>query len=371
MKHYHFSRSDTAVAKLAAILLMMLHHLFGFTDRILPEHMYHSIHMYQGQPVEAVICASFKVCVAFFLFLSGYGTYLGMRKKRDMSAAIAGRIKRLLVCIWQVMLIYVPIDFFLGVTKVNITSSWDITYDFQSVLLSMLGFEKYNGEWWFVMPYLVLLMLTPLLVRFLRRRKGDFFTDFLVVFGLALFSVYGLPKLLTYGMFETFGPSVWGILLRNVAYLLPIYLMGMVFARHQVFSYYHQILPKGILQYPVLLFIAIAGFYLRYKVGGNYDFFLVGPMIYAVVGLVKKIPGVAWTARKLGRYITLVWLIHTFYIFQFGQGFIYSFGNPFLIFLVLAVVSFGSAAAVYWLFAGLGRWLHKLTEKKRGSRAAS
>ena len=69
MKHYHFSKSDTAIAKLIAILLMMLHHLFGFTDRIAPENMYHSLHIYQGQPLEAVICASFKVCVAFFLFL--------------------------------------------------------------------------------------------------------------------------------------------------------------------------------------------------------------------------------------------------------------------------------------------------------------
>ena len=76
MKHYHFSKSDTSIAKLIAITLMLLHHLFGFTDRILPENMYQSLYMFRGQPIEAVICASFKVCVAFFLFLSGYGTYL-------------------------------------------------------------------------------------------------------------------------------------------------------------------------------------------------------------------------------------------------------------------------------------------------------
>ena len=52
------------------------------------------------------------------------------------------------------MIIFVPIDFILGVTKVNLTSSWTIQYDFESIILSMLGFEKYNGEWWFVMPYI-------------------------------------------------------------------------------------------------------------------------------------------------------------------------------------------------------------------------
>ena len=130
--------------------------------------------------------------------------------------------------------------------------------------------------------------------------------------------------------------------------------------KYQVFSYYHQILPKGILSYPVLLFVAAAGFYMRYKLGSSYDFFLVGPMIYACVMLIKKIPGVIWVSKKAGRYITFVWLIHSFYVFQFGQKFIYSFGNPILIFIVLAVVSFASAAAVYWLFTGLSKGVKKI-----------
>ena len=305
MKHYHFSKSDTSIAKLIAITLMLLHHLFGFTDRILPENMYQSLYMFRGQPIEAAICASFKVCVAFFLFLSGYGTYLSLRKSKSISKMIANRIFRFLKYIWQVMIIFVPIDFILGVTKVNLTSSWTIQYDFESIILSMLGFEKYNGEWWFVMPYIFLLIMTPLMFRFLQRKKADF-------------------------------------------------------AKYQVFSYYHQILPKGILSYPVLLFVAAAGFYMRYKLGSSYDFFLVGPMIYACVMLIKKIPGVIWVSKKAGRYITFVWLIHSFYVFQFGQKFIYSFGNPILIFIVLAVVSFASAAAVYWLFTGLSKGVKKI-----------
>lgn len=360
MKHYHFSKSDTAIAKLIAILLMMLHHLFGFTDRIAPENMYHSLHIYQGQPLEAVICASFKVCVAFFLFLSGYGTYLSIRKSKNISQTIATRIYRLLKNVWQVMLIFVPIDFALGVTKVNLTASWTIHYDFESIILSMLGFEKYNSEWWFVMPYIVLLMMTPLLFRFLKRKNGDFFTDFLVVLGGALFSLYGIQKLLNYDMFADFKGTVWGILLSNVVYLLPVYLFGMIFAKYQVFSYYHQILPRGIWRYPVLIFIAVACFFMRYRVGSAYDFFLVGPMIYACVMCAKKIPGVTWISGKVAKYITLVWLTHSFYVFQFGQKFIYSFKNPILIFMVLIGVSFATAIAIYWLFVGLSKGINKI-----------
>ena len=57
--------------------------------------------------------------------------------------------------------------------------------------------------------------------RFLQRKKADFFTDFLVVFGIALFSLYGIPKLMSYDMLIDFKGTVWGILLCNVCFLPP------------------------------------------------------------------------------------------------------------------------------------------------------
>ena len=50
------------------------------------------------------------------------------------------------------------------------------------------------------MPYIFLLMMTPLMFRFLQRKKADFFTVFLIVLGIALFSLYGIPKLMNYDM---------------------------------------------------------------------------------------------------------------------------------------------------------------------------
>lgn len=360
MKGFYFSRSDTSIAKLIAILLMILHHLFGFTDRILPEHMYQSLHMFRGQPVEAVICGSFKICVALFLFLSGYGTYISVRKKKNISRVIANKIKGLLTFVWQAMFVFVPIDYFLGVTKVNLSSTWQIRYNLKDILLGMLGFEKFNSEWWFVMPYLVLLMMTPLLLRFLKRKRSDFFTDFLITFGIAMFSAYGINQMLTYPMWESFAPSTWGILFRNVVYLLPIYLMGMLFAKYQVFSYFYRISPESVLRYVIWFFTAFGSMYLRYKLEtGIYDFLLAGPVIFSMVCLLRGIRAVVWVSGKVSRYITLVWLTHSFYIFQFGQDIVYYFQNPIAITMVEIVLAFGTAAGVYWLFY----WLKKIWKK--------
>lgn len=356
MKRFRFTKTDTSIAKLIAILLMILHHLFGFTNRILPEYMYESLHIVQGKPIEELICFSFKICVAMFLFLSGYGVFISVRKRKNISKVIAGRIKGLLVFVWEAMIVFVPIDYFLGITKVNITSTWKIGYNLKNIILSMLGFEKYNSEWWFVMPFMVLLMLTPLLIRFIQRRRADFFTDFLVVFGVAMFSSFGLSQLLTYPLFATFAPSVWGILLRNVVQLLPIYMMGMLYAKYQAFSYLYAISPKSIMRYPVWIFVAFGSMYLRYKYNnGMYDFMLVGPMIFSMVCTVRNISGVAFLANKASRYITLVWLTHSFYIFQFGQGIVYHFRNPFVIFGVELILAFGTAFVIYWFFYQLRR----------------
>lgn len=363
MKHYHFSKEDTSVAKLIAIILMVLHHLFGFTDRIPSDYMYKTIHMWHGKPIEALVCSSFSLCVAFYLFLSGYGTFLSTRKCKNLSKTIAERIRRLLILIWEVMLIYVPIDYLLGVEKVNITAKWSIKYDMQSIILSMLGFEKYNGEWWYIMPYIFLLMLTPIFIYFFRRKKSDFFTDFIIVFGIALFAIYGYNKLVTYGMFENIYYSEWGPITANFIHFLPIYLMGMLYAKCQVFSYYDEVLPSGKIRYVVLIIIACMGFYMRYKLGSSYDFFLVGPVVFATVIIVRKIPLALRVAEKTARYNTLIWLIHSFYIYQFGQKFVYSFKYPILIFVVEAVISFASAVAVYWLFAGIKKCYKKIRTK--------
>lgn len=352
-----FTKTDTAIAKLAAIVFMILHHLFGFTDRILPQNMYNSLFVLHGRPIEEIICAPLNLCVVMFLLLSGYGTYITMRKEKNISKAVAGRIFNLLVTVCEVMLIFVPIDYFLGVRKANITASWEISYNLKSIILGMLGFEKYNSEWWFILPFMVLLMMTPLLLRLVGRKKNDFFTSFLIIFGVGIFSWLGINTLLTFEMFKEFAYTVWGTLLRNTLHFLPAYAMGMVFARFQVFSWLYRISPRSFLRYPVWLFVLSGSLYLRHTFNASmYDFLLAAPIIFSIVCLFRELPPVVWLANKASRYITLVWLTHSFYIYQFGQGIVYASHNPVLIFCTELVLAFGTAVVIYRIFYGLRRW---------------
>lgn len=354
-----FSKTDTAIAKFAAIGMMMFHHLFTFPDRIPKGKMYHSIASLGGQPVEEVVSYYCRLCVAMFLFLSGYGIYIQLRKKKYITTYIANKIKGLLMTLWKVMWIFVPIAMALGVKKVNISSLWDIEYTPLNFVLNMIGFPKgvhpFNGEWWFITAYLFLLIGVPAVFAWLRRSRDNFFSDLIVVMLIFLFSTTFYEKLLTYPVMEGFYRSPWCSVIRDILGVLPPFLMGFMFAKNQIFEYFRTKFRHPVSRLVVSFAVCLVTFVFRWKLNtSNYDFMLVGFVVPAVVTILQVIPGIPWLAQKISRYVTYIWLIHSFYCYMFAGEFIYSFRYALVIWLVLAVISYVSAVAVHWFWRGLG-----------------
>lgn len=75
-----FTKDHVLIAKAIAILLMFIHHLFVFPNRII-ENEYSSIGQYNGKNIEIYIGIFGKICVAMYLFLSGYGMAVLNKKK--------------------------------------------------------------------------------------------------------------------------------------------------------------------------------------------------------------------------------------------------------------------------------------------------
>ena len=65
-----FSKKDTALVKGIAILMMLFHHCFESTGRYAGYEM-NFFPLTESQTV--TIASFFKICVALFVFLSGYG----------------------------------------------------------------------------------------------------------------------------------------------------------------------------------------------------------------------------------------------------------------------------------------------------------
>lgn len=82
-----FRREDTKLVKGFAILLMLYHHLFAFPNRIQDGSSYISLFSVLGIDSAELLGLFGKMCVALFLFLGGYGTWVSYQAKRKKLAA--------------------------------------------------------------------------------------------------------------------------------------------------------------------------------------------------------------------------------------------------------------------------------------------
>ena len=78
-----FSRDDTKMVKGFAIILMLYHHLFAFPNRIQDGSSYITLLTFTNVDSAMLIGLFGKMCVALFLFLGGYGTWMSFQAKRD------------------------------------------------------------------------------------------------------------------------------------------------------------------------------------------------------------------------------------------------------------------------------------------------
>lgn len=89
MENY-FTKEDTKIIKGIAIILMLIHHLWGFPDRIIGGELKHILNI-DGKSIISLIGAYGKICVSIFFFLGGYGIYMNAKKKNfDLLEKIKG-----------------------------------------------------------------------------------------------------------------------------------------------------------------------------------------------------------------------------------------------------------------------------------------
>lgn len=170
------SRQDTSVMKGIAILAMLFHHMYGSIPiDIVP---------YSG--VLQWIGWLGKVCVALFLFCSGYGLtsqYVHPKSVLDDAKFILRRLVKFYLNYWVVFVIFVPITVFVFHRPLS-AAYGEHANIVKSLLLDVFGVQgikSYNITWWFNQLIIILYIIFPILYRIIR------FNPWLVViFGMLL-----------------------------------------------------------------------------------------------------------------------------------------------------------------------------------------
>ena len=141
-----------------AILLMIFLHLFNQQANV---ELCHNLIVIDGSRLVLLLSRASNP-VAFFLVLGGYGLYKVFEKGDKHRYT---RILKLLIHYWIILAIFVTIGHFINPAK--------YPGGVMKILSNISGYQTtYNGEMWFLLPYIVLSLLSPWLFRLFARFRA-------------------------------------------------------------------------------------------------------------------------------------------------------------------------------------------------------
>lgn len=341
-----FEKKDTKIMKALAIILMLYHHLFAFPDRI--NYDYISLLYFNGKSIPFFIGDFGKICVAIFLFLGGYGTYYVY--KNNTKDLIEKKFISLYKGFLKVFIITIPISVLLHDKQVVLTV--------EEFINNITGINTtYNGEWWFLMPYVCLIILSPILIKIINKICKNIYVSFilLIIFQLLLVNYY--PRVLSLSIFDKYRLSNLYLNTTRTLYLLSTYVCGMLFSKFNLLDLVKQKLTNKKIYTIISIVLLMIIFILRrlvWKYDTDYIYapiFIISMTIILSNNIFDRMNAIL---LKIGNQSTNIWLIHSFFCYHWCQKFIFMPKLSVLIFLLLLVVSYISGIIIDKFYKFIG-----------------
>lgn len=321
-----FTSHETLLCKGIAILIMLFHHLFYRVDSW--NLYWHKITI-NSTPLIAFIARQGKICVAFFVFITGYGLVYSYKKLKDHNAKseiffVGKRIWKLYIWLWPVLASAIIIG---TVTKLrSVTAVYsNLREAFKDIfgigyLIDGSNYVTYNTTWWYISFALVIYALFPLLYRIAKKNPK---TILLITF------IVGIH------------PSSSIAIFMELRRYLFVYLLGIIFAEYKVMN----ILLN--MKIPKWKFLIITGaacvilFCIRCIIAFTFDGALVLAIMLFCIKLFEKLDCISRCLVFFGIHSGNIFLIHGLIFNYMFRDLIYSFYYPIIIYFVLLGLSLG------------------------------
>lgn len=304
-----FTKEHTEIVKGMAIILMLIHHLFAFPDRINVEG-YISIMQLKGINIEVIAGQFGKICIGMYLFLSGYGMYYALSNNGEIKFRDScNRLKKLYINYWIVFVLFIPIGFIFLENEFNLSE----------FILNFMGLvSSYNKEWWFLRTYAELMVLFPIIYKILGNNIILGFLKTLLIFSIALvcniiFKI--IPKL-------DFIKEIWVYNeIYNILLWQCVFSVGYLFSKFNLYTKIKQVLEKIKCSNKIFYFILIIIVIITRQYKGHEIFkdpMLVPIFIFAIINILDKYK-IKKVFNYLGKNSTNMWLTHTFFCYYYFQ----------------------------------------------------
>jgi len=348
-KAHYLTQEECKIIKGVAIILMLMNHLWFFTDRIPGTLKY--LFSIQGESLLLILGCFGEICVSTFFFLSGYGSGI---KYADKPYNVLSKVKRTYFGYWKVFLIFIPIGFlFFSHQDIYCADAYVCriyaNFNIVECILNFVAFiSTYNREWWFLRYYLILIILfVP--IRALVRKMSAINCIAVVVF-------IELCLVMINGFFIT---ELWphGNEINYHMISMLCFPIGVIAAKNHLLDKLSRLIVKLPVKWLITIILTIAIIFLRDYVFGTIVDIVVVPVM--IVFWKSSFPDIALIRRALlmlGEHSMNIWLLHSFFCYYYEAVsksiLFFAYGVPAL--LVLIVYSFGASVLVnrFWELVG-------------------
>ena len=347
-----FTKKDTDFCKGIAIVLMIFHHLFNDYEEY--EGIIVNYSPFSGDYLMHLAMLA-RVCVAIFVFLSGYGIASTYRKKfgqripdkKEIGVFVWNRYWKLMAGYWFAFLLTLLCQP-LGRTVFEAYGT-ELKSFAMYFLVDVLGLAylfstpTLNPTWWYMTLAIAIIVLMPFIMQLMQR-----FGAFLVTIGTVFMIL----------MFHQLNPLT--------VYFFPV-MLGAACRECDVFERVNALWKekRGGFALKILLECIVFVLLLKYKSDYNYGGMLEGLLALDIALLVNgcliKLPVISDVMEYLGKHSANMFLVHNQIYSYYFLGFFYSMKHWIIITVAVTAASFAASVLMEKLKKITG--YQKITER--------
>ena len=315
------TKDQTNICKGIAIIMMYIHHLFSLWESF---GVYDVIFAPFSDGFVVLVARLCKVCVAIFVFMTGYGYTKAYKSRQEgYKGATCRRYFKLMFSFWFIFILSMCTSF-LGRNPLDVYGrrlpELFLNFFFDMMGIStIMGTPEFNVTWWYMSYAVLLVFITPLLIKVVKK-LGIFTIPLVVLF----------PRFVTENMQRAF---LW--------YLLSL-VLGICFAEFNAFEKLNKLaLIKKITVFLLGGLIGALVCILRFQTEfyDVFDAYLAVMICCTVYCFISYIFVFNRMLCFIGKHSMNMFLTHTLIKGYYYTDFIYSFRYFFLILLVLLVIT--------------------------------
>ncbi len=303
-----YNKEDAKMTQGLAILSMLCLHLFCREADDLPGKAL--VFINNETPLLCWIGFYSEICVPLYSFCAGYAYLLLFDQGKQQSELRCKRAMKLLENYWVVLAVFV-------VLGVIVQSSW-----IPGTLLDLLGnitllsTKSYNGTWWFLKTYVIILFLPAAFVVSVPKKMDLFWgTVFCVALGVIRYVVFHFD-ILTENIMLRYPINFIYTQCLNLWHVMPYYWLGGLLYEHPVLEWLNKKLKcKNKMGKNIILLVFWTGLFIVTNIIHKAVFMtLVAVATFLIFNLLEKGSIAKKVFLFLGEHSTNIWLSHMFFI---------------------------------------------------------